>query len=152
MKLYYFLGYLLRPLGLVGLYAYSYLTQTVRVRAVVHNEKGEVLLVQTWLGGGKWGLPGGGVNHGEKFEVAALRELEEETGVVALTETIQPLCTLRSAGHNEIALALQAASKSLPSQPPNKYEIKEAAWFPLNALPPLESLAARIIDKVATER
>ena len=47
---------------------------------------GRVLLCRTspgYLGVGRWTLPGGGIVFGEAPEVGALREVEEETGLVA---------------------------------------------------------------------
>lgn len=51
------------------------------VLIVVVNEDGELLLVEnSWMNG--YGIPGGGVEPGEDWEVAARREVREETGVV----------------------------------------------------------------------
>ncbi len=55
-------------------------SMTLGVRLLVENEKGEVLLVRhTYVDG--WYLPGGGVERGETAEVAARKELLEETGL-----------------------------------------------------------------------
>lgn len=51
---------------------------------LVYNAKGEVLFI---FRNGKWDLPKGGVEKGEENEYAALREVEEETGVNALKIT-----------------------------------------------------------------
>ena len=48
---------------------------------LVYNAKGEVLFI---FRNGKWDLPKGGVEKGEKNKAAALREVEEETGVTGL--------------------------------------------------------------------
>ena len=45
---------------------------------LVTNEKGELLLIERL---GKWDLPKGKLDKGEKPDVAALREVEEETGL-----------------------------------------------------------------------
>ena len=45
---------------------------------LVYNKKGEVLFI---LRDGKWDLPKGGKNKGEKMPQTAIREIEEETGV-----------------------------------------------------------------------
>lgn len=53
---------------------------TVGVRAIVINEKNQVLLVKhTYMK--DWYLPGGGVKNNETLTQAIIRELHEETGV-----------------------------------------------------------------------
>ena len=54
-------------------------THLVSVAALVTNEKGEVLLVNSpWRG---WEYPGGLIEPGESFEAALKREVREESGV-----------------------------------------------------------------------
>jgi 8-oxo-dGTP pyrophosphatase MutT (NUDIX family) len=49
---------------------------------LVYNKNGEVLFI---FRNGKWDLPKGGTDKGEDIEQTAMREVEEETGVNALT-------------------------------------------------------------------
>ena len=54
------------------------------VKAVVINKRGEILLlkrVQNDINGGKWDLPGGGVDEGEEITVALKREVLEEASL-----------------------------------------------------------------------
>lgn len=51
-----------------------------RPRILVTN-KDKVLLVRSWLGDGRWHLPGGGLKKNEDPKAGALRELFEETGL-----------------------------------------------------------------------
>lgn len=51
---------------------------------LVYNKKGEVLFI---FRNGKWDLPKGGKEKREKMKLAAIREVEEETGVNQLTVT-----------------------------------------------------------------
>lgn len=51
----------------------------VSLKAVIRNEKGELLVVKE-KGHSVWELPGGGMDHGETFEKAMSRELLEEVG------------------------------------------------------------------------
>ena len=54
-------------------------THLVSVAALVTNEKGEILLVNSpWRG---WEYPGGLIEPGESFEAALKREVREESGV-----------------------------------------------------------------------
>jgi 8-oxo-dGTP diphosphatase len=149
MRLYYALGTVLRPLGLVGMYCYSLLTRRPRVRVVALNEHSEVLLVQTWLGGSAWSLPGGGANRREPLVHAAAREVEEETGLTVNDAQLQSLITLRSLGHSEVIFTARLSRGELPEPRPSKYEIKNRAWFALSALPQLDPLAEQILGKVA---
>ena len=51
---------------------------------LVENDKGQILMVQRGYGNkkGKWSLPGGFVDRGERPRRAAYRETKEETGIV----------------------------------------------------------------------
>jgi 8-oxo-dGTP diphosphatase len=55
------------------------------VRAVIYDESGRILLLKRSMRSmnypGKWELPGGKVDPGERFDKAILREVKEETGL-----------------------------------------------------------------------
>ena len=51
----------------------------VSVKALIRNEKGEVFVVKE--DGEFWGLPGGGLDHGELPRDAIKREMMEELGI-----------------------------------------------------------------------
>ena len=55
----------------------------VAVKALIKNDKGEVLLVKEKSD--KWDLPGGGLDHNEEPEDGIKRELLEELGVSDVT-------------------------------------------------------------------
>ncbi len=55
---------------------------------VVHDDAGNMLLI---LRNGRWDLPKGKVESGETLLQAALREVEEETGIAPLPTTRYPL-------------------------------------------------------------
>ena len=48
----------------------------ISLKAIIRNEKGEVLLVKE--NGDGWSFPGGGMSHGENVETSLARELYEE--------------------------------------------------------------------------
>ena len=54
-------------------------THWVSVAALVTNDEGEILLVNSpWRG---WEYPGGLIEPGESFEAALKREVREESGI-----------------------------------------------------------------------
>jgi 8-oxo-dGTP pyrophosphatase MutT (NUDIX family) len=60
---------------------------------VVRKGKGQILIVRANYGEMKLLLPGGGVELGETPEQAAVRELEEETGLIANVMDLRPIAT-----------------------------------------------------------
>jgi len=54
-------------------------THIVAAAGVVENDKGEILLVNTYHGG--WVFPGGQVEEGENVIDAVIREIKEESGI-----------------------------------------------------------------------
>lgn len=61
-------------------YWFIFRPNTRGVKCVIaHNDK--ILFVKLSYGHKKWTLPGGGVDKGESFEKAAIRETKEEVGI-----------------------------------------------------------------------
>lgn len=74
------IGTLAFLVSLPGLY--FYLKKDERSRVIVQVGE-EILVLKGWYGSNKWMLPGGGIHKGEKPVEAAIRELHEETGIIA---------------------------------------------------------------------
>ncbi|MFC4816914.1 MULTISPECIES: NUDIX hydrolase [unclassified Flavobacterium] len=78
---------------------------------LVYNKKGEVLFI---LRNGKWDLPKGGLNKSEEIEDAAIREVEEETGVNQLKIT------------NKLQKTYHIFKRN------GKYKLKITQWFEMH--------------------
>ena len=117
-------------------FAWSRLSRgkTLGVRVLAVDAEGRVLLVRhTYLPG--WWLPGGGVDRGETLEAAAVRELREEAGLIALERP-----RLLSAHSNERFfpgdhVLIFAVDAHEPTEMSSRHEIAEARFFALDALP-----------------
>jgi 8-oxo-dGTP diphosphatase len=95
---------------------------------------------------GFWALPGGFIEPDETLEASARRELLEETGlqVGALT----PVATFGDPGRDPRGRTLTVLFRALlPSLPvvSGQDDASEAAWFALDALPPLAFDHDRVI-------
>ncbi len=124
-------------------------TVTLGVQAVVHDSDRRVLLVRHGYRPG-WHFPGGGVERGETAETALVRELAEETGVVA--DGRPRLFAVYAHFHeypgDHIALYLVEAWRR-PVIPPPNGEIADHGFFDLDRLPAgLAAPTARRITEV----
>jgi 8-oxo-dGTP diphosphatase len=93
--------------------------------------QGKILVDRTWLGDGRWGLPGGGLHKGESSIDGALRELAEETGIKLVATDLQYI-----AGHRMSVQGLsfkydlfKTELKDFPELHRQAGEIVDAQWL-----------------------
>jgi 8-oxo-dGTP diphosphatase len=71
------------------------MTRKTLAKTVVQNKDGDVLLLRRSKTDkrrpGEWDFPGGGVEPGEEIMVGAVREIQEEAGLVVPTNKLQLL-------------------------------------------------------------
>ncbi|MEU4238357.1 NUDIX domain-containing protein [Actinoplanes sp. NPDC026619] len=109
--------------------------------AVVFDDGGRVLLIRRG-DNGQWSLPSGMVDPGEQPSDAALRELFEETGIVAEIEAVGGVATHPVVYPNgdrceymNVWFRCRAVGGVLRADGDESLEV---GWFALDALPPLD--------------
>ena len=105
------------------------------VAAVVADIGGKIVMMRRALepGRGKWAVPGGYVDRGEVLEKAAMREVEEETG---LTVEVTALIGIYSRPEDANILVVYAG-KVVGGQLTAGAEAQEVCLFDVESLPPL---------------
>ena len=107
------------------------------------DAEGRALLVRHGYRPG-WHFPGGGVERGESVVDAALRELQEETGVVARgAPTLHGIFNnnVLFAGDHVVLYTLRAYEQVRIPMP--SFEIAEQGFFAPDALPPGVAVGTR---------
>ncbi|MGW6466031.1 NUDIX domain-containing protein [Streptomyces rubiginosohelvolus] len=117
--------------------------ETIRYTAdVVLLAAGHVLLIQRrWdPHAGSWALPGGHVDIGEASLQAAVRELEEETGITIAATEMRQVGAFDAPGQDPrgryVTVAYTAALPQ-PVAPTPLDDAADARWWPLTDLPDL---------------
>ena len=126
----------------------------VGAAGVIQNAAGEVLLLRR-VGSERWGLVTGISELGEALEETLRREMEEEAGLTLhraeLLDMLSPDSLSRVANGDEFYpyTALFRVTKWSGTPRPDRVEIAEARFFPLNSLPPLTRLGEKARDVLA---
>lgn len=117
----------------------DFLHVQIGANTIVHRE-GRVLMVRLSYGPreGCWALPGGLVEQDEMPEEAAIRETEEETGLVVELEGLLAVTRRSPAPILIVTYRARIVGGELRIAPE---EVSEAAFFPADHLPPLDEIA-----------
>lgn len=127
-----------------GTYTYEYPRPMLTADCVVTNDRDEILLVrrgnEPFMG--CWALPGGFMEMDETIEHCAVRELQEETGIVVSERDIRLIGIYSAPGRDPRGRTVTAAfrvesEKSKVERAQAGDDAAEVRWWPLNALPPL---------------
>lgn len=124
------------------------------VTAVVLDDEGRTLLGRR-ADNGRWSLVGGIAEPDEQPADTAVREVYEETAVrcvpekVVLVQMLKPITYPNGdvCQFQDITFRCRATGGEARV---NDHESLEVAWFPLDALPPLDRLALTRIDRALT--
>jgi 8-oxo-dGTP diphosphatase len=139
-------------------HSYEYPRAALTVDCVVFGREHDSIKVLLIRRGGApfegcWALPGGYLELDETLEQAALRELEEETGIkLTHMEQLRAFDALeRDPRERVISVAhLAIVDDVAEHQPDGADDASEAAWFDLNELPPLAFDHAEILTFART--
>jgi ADP-ribose pyrophosphatase YjhB (NUDIX family) len=118
----------------------------VLVHAADAPAPGRLLLVRQPPGTG-WSLPGGLLNRTERPSVGAARELAEETGIVVDASDLRravPNAVVHTDGR-WVDLVYEADVASDTPIAVDRAEILEAAWHPIDNLPPVTRATGRLL-------
>jgi 8-oxo-dGTP diphosphatase len=141
-------------------YDYARPALTVDLVLVTRERKPRVLLIRRKHEPfeGMWALPGGFVDENEPLELAARRELQEETGLEV--EELEQLQTFGDPGRDPrgwtIAVAFLAPVEAMGLTPKAGDDAAEVGWHQLDRLPPLafdhDKILARARQRLAGRR
>lgn len=113
---------------------------------VVPTWNGHVLLIRQ-PPSTAWCLPAGLVQHGEAPMRTAIRELQEETGIVAREVHVRPLgCVVEHTVRRvELIYGVDVPNEQAGMIGVDGAEVLEARWFPSGSLPSQLTQATRLV-------
>ncbi|MDR3269361.1 MAG: NUDIX hydrolase N-terminal domain-containing protein [Tannerella sp.] len=126
----------------------EYVTPKVDIRAVVFNEKGEVLLVREKMDG-RWSMPGGWADVGYTPGEVAVKETKEETGLDVRAERLLAVMDKRCHPHPASPFYIYKffiLCELLGGTFTETFDILDKGFFDLEQLPPLS------LDRVLPEQ
>ncbi len=137
------------------MYTYEYPRPMLTADCVVINAMAEVLLIRRGNEPfrGCWALPGGFMEMDETIERCAVRELQEETGIVAGEERLRMVGVFSRPGRDPRGRTVTVAYRIDVEGEVDAHggdDAAEARWFPLTALPPLAFDHAEVIAAATT--
>lgn len=129
-----------RVIYLLGYPIFGFYLHNSRRTRVLIRYKNEILLHRSYAGNQKWSLPGGGIHKNENPFHAAIREVEEEVGIVLSEDQMKCI------GEDRLpidrlwpryavvfyAVIFQDKPDVIIKRP---LEVIEAAWFSIDKLP-----------------
>jgi 8-oxo-dGTP pyrophosphatase MutT (NUDIX family) len=108
----------------------------------VGSNSGKIAVVRRRRYGGEIGLPKGKLNEGETEAEAALREVEEETGLRAiLRQRVGSTHYSVDGGSKTVTYFMMDAPDDAPARPHDSKEVQAVEW-----LTPVEAVAALTYD------
>ena len=112
----------------------SYLDPKVATVIIIENNS-TILLVKRDIEPniGRWSFPSGYVDRGEKTEIAAAREVKEETGIEIKVIGLQGVYS----GKGAVIVIVYKAIALNPKSGNPREEVQEIKWFPIKDLPDL---------------
>ena len=127
---------------------------SVGATILVFNDKKELLL-NLRSDTQNWGIPGGGKELNETLEECAIRELKEETNIdvkdlklIAVLSGPEYYFKYPNDDEVDCVIVLFSVKNYTDELRINDGESTKLSFFPLDNLPPLESRAKAIIDKI----
>jgi len=127
----------------------EYITPKVDIRAVVFNDKEEILLVKE-KADGLWSLPGGWADVGYTPSEVAMKEVKEESGLDVQAERLLAVIDMRKHEHPPIPFYVYKffiLCRIEGGTFTEVFDILDKGFFPLNELPPL-SLERVLPDQI----
>ena len=114
-------------------------------------DNGNVLVVEDVTRPNEWGFPGGQVMPGEFAEATAIREAQEEVGLIVDEENLKFIADIQRihvTQHNaNQSSKVYMAKKYTGELKIQKSEIKQAQWVPIKTLLEKEKFCGLILDE-----
>ena len=117
----------------------EYPTPKVDVRALILNEKDEILMAKEKMDG-RWAIPGGWADVGHSPSEVVVKEVEEETGIIAEVERVLAIYDKRCHPHPPqpwYVYKIMFLCKATGGELRGNFDIEASDWFAIDQLPPL---------------